>query len=89
LRELWRNMIAPELNRRSVSTVSNASEALFGTLRDDVRRGERRFPLNGRSRPNSSERPVNTVSARYSDRTESGDASDPPPVRSSANIARV
>jgi hypothetical protein len=39
LRELWRNTIAPELNRRSVSTVSNASEALFGTLRDDVRRG--------------------------------------------------
>jgi hypothetical protein len=39
LRELWRNTIAPELNRRSVGTVSNASEALFGTLRDYVRRG--------------------------------------------------
>jgi hypothetical protein len=37
LRELWRNIVAGELNRRGVSAVSKAGEVLFGALSDDIR----------------------------------------------------
>ena len=38
LRQLWRTDIAGQLHRRSASTVSKASEVLFGGLSDDLRR---------------------------------------------------
>jgi hypothetical protein len=38
LRQLWRTSVARQLHRRSASTVSKASEALFGDLSDDIRR---------------------------------------------------
>jgi Nucleotidyltransferase len=38
LRELWRNIVAPELRPRSANVVSKASEDLFGELSDDMRR---------------------------------------------------
>jgi len=38
LKELWLNTMAPRLQRRSASRVSNAAAALFGRLNDDIRR---------------------------------------------------
>jgi hypothetical protein len=38
LQQLWRNIVAPQLKPRGVSTVSKASQFLFGKLTDDVRR---------------------------------------------------
>jgi hypothetical protein len=38
LRELWRKIVAPQLQPRSARTVSKASEFLFGDLSDDIRR---------------------------------------------------
>ena len=38
LHEMWRSIVAPQLQRRSANVVSKASEALFGELSDDIRR---------------------------------------------------
>ena len=38
LQELWRSIVAPELQPRSASIVSRASEGLFNELSDDIRR---------------------------------------------------
>jgi hypothetical protein len=38
LNGLWRHIVAPKLQPRSVSTVSKAPEVLFGRLNDDIRR---------------------------------------------------
>jgi len=38
LRELWRNVVAPQLRPRSANMVSRASQVLFGELSDDIRR---------------------------------------------------
>jgi hypothetical protein len=38
LRNLWRNVVAPQLQLRSAHLVSKASEVLFGELSDDIRR---------------------------------------------------
>jgi len=38
LQELWRSIVAPQLQPRSASIVSKASEVLFGELSDDIRR---------------------------------------------------
>ncbi len=41
LQELWRRIVAPELQARNVRIVSRASEVLFGNLSDDIRRAAR------------------------------------------------
>jgi len=38
LHELWRSIVAPQLQPRSANIVSKASEGLFGELSDDIRR---------------------------------------------------
>lgn len=38
LQELWRSIVAPQLLRHNASTVSKASERLFGEVSDDLRR---------------------------------------------------
>jgi hypothetical protein len=38
LRELWRNIVAPQLRPRSINVVSKAPEDLLGELSDDMRR---------------------------------------------------
>jgi hypothetical protein len=38
LRELWREIVAPELQARGASKVTKASQVLFGALSDDIRR---------------------------------------------------
>ena len=38
LGELWRNTVAPRQNARALGTVLKASEGLFGTVSDDIRR---------------------------------------------------
>jgi hypothetical protein len=63
LRELWRSIVAPQLQPRSANKVSKASEDLFGALGDDTA-GRRRFLLNGRSLRVRLARLVVTVSSR-------------------------
>jgi hypothetical protein len=38
LQELWRDIVAPQLQPRSAGSVSKASQVLFGELSDDIRR---------------------------------------------------
>jgi hypothetical protein len=38
LSELWRNIVAPQLRRRSANIISEASEDLFAEITDDIRR---------------------------------------------------
>lgn len=38
LQELWQKVVAPQLTSRGASTVSKASQSLFGNLTDDIRR---------------------------------------------------
>jgi hypothetical protein len=38
LQQLWRSMVAPQLQPRRASAVSKASEGLFGAVSDDIRR---------------------------------------------------